>query len=62
MKTIGKKRLLISLILTFFIVGISAPLYGVPKMFDGIYKSRISNKKALIEITGMGGGEFQWKL
>lgn len=56
MKYIGKKRLFICLIMTFFIVGMFAPFYGVSTMFDSIYRSQFSNKKALIEITN-GGGE-----
>ena len=59
MNNIGKKRLFISLILTFLIVGMFAPLYGVPNMFNSLYRSGFSNKRALIEITGIGGGEFQ---
>lgn len=55
MKYIGKKRLFISLIMTFYIVGKFAPLYGT--MFDSIYRSQFSNKKATIQIfNAIGGG------
>ena len=56
MKYIGKKRLFISLIITFLIVGMFAPLYGASTMFDSIYRSQFSNKKSTVQLSNTTGG------